>query len=154
MGAPRQALCQAGIDASGVGGQRFADIGADDAFLLLGHATEAKAPAHPVKGQGVGTDQLGERPTPHAQQRLELEGPVLRVTEAEPEPGILAARRVDVRNAPSVSADQEAVAEAHDSQPTTHPREPATRRPQEETRPIWSRHVAASLRPAPVYSPS
>ncbi len=82
--------------------------------LRLAEAAEADAARAAIHGERVGAGHLGEAAAHHADERLDLEGAVLALAEAERIPGVVVARRLDVRDAVRVAADGDRRAQGGD----------------------------------------
>ena len=103
------------------------------------------------------SDQLGQGPAADPQQRLQLEGPVLGVAEAQPEPGIGFRGRVDVRDAPSVAPDTQRVVDAADPQGSRRSWQPAAEQPHQGAHGLHGRigqEAASSAAPLRQENPS
>jgi hypothetical protein len=102
---PRQAQRRPGRHAGGVGGEHGPYVRVEQGELLPGRLHEADAPGEPIDGQAAHADELRQRAAGDAQQRLELEGAVLAVAEAEAVPGVGVGGGVDGGDAPAVAPD-------------------------------------------------
>ncbi len=94
--------------------QRPAVLLVEAGQLLLGGAIGAHAPREAVHGQGIRSDQLGQRAAHDAGQHLQLEGAVLSVAETEAVPGVLVTLGLDVRDGVPVAADGHRLPDAGD----------------------------------------
>src|SRR5207249_4832575 len=143
---PFEPAPQSLVDAARVGFEHLSDFGTNGLELHLRRAPEAETTAHLIDGQTLGPDELGERPRTHAEQQLELEGTVLGMAEAKPEPGVAGALRVDMGDSPTIAPDGERPLQASRPDPAAHPRQPATQEAEEDAGPRDTGHVRPSLR--------
>ena len=101
-----------GLDARGVRVERRPDVGPEALRLALAEECEAEHARLAVQGQRVAPLHLGEPAAGGAPEPGQLAGTVLRVHEAEAEPGVALARRAHVRDAAPVAQDLERAPEA------------------------------------------
>ena len=93
MGLRGQTGLVRGVDAGDERLDLGADVWGEDGKLPERRLAEADAAREAVDAQGLLADELGERAARRPQPQLELKGAVLRLGEAEPEPGVFLGRR-------------------------------------------------------------
>ena len=143
MGLPDPARDAPAVDSPGKGLDRLQERLLLAPETSAGRFVEADPTTEPVHGQGLGADQRGQGTATEALQRLELEGPVLALTEARREPCIDIVGGPDMRNSPAITDDLNLFDQAIQAKPPLGLRQPpAQRQPEkrsQETHPSSSR---------------
>ena len=113
-----------GIDARDVRGDRGEDVGVERPHLGQRQSAEPERPRQPVDRQRPRPEQLGQAAAAGARDQLELERAILSVAEAEREPGVGVVAGLDVRDPPSVTIDDDLVAEPRHRHCPSRPGQP------------------------------